>query len=182
MKQSIVKFLSFNGKTLLFLAKDGVYYIAVKPICEAIGVDYIQQYKNLNDDPILSSVLCKYTIQIPGDQGRNMVCMPERYIYGWIFSIQSNAKELVDYKRECYNILFDHFNGTITHRHELLTAKVKTKARISELVTSLNENTAFTEWQELKAAEARLGIAFKQLDQRELREVADLFTGTAKLL
>ena len=52
MKQSIVKFLTFKGKTLLFLAKDGVYYVAIKPVCEAIGVDYIQQYKNLNDDPI----------------------------------------------------------------------------------------------------------------------------------
>ena len=182
MKQSIVKFLRFKGKNLLFLAKDGVYYIAIKPICEAIGVDYIRQFKNISDDPILAPVLSKQTIQIPDDQGRNMICLPERFIYGWIFSINSNSKELIDYKLECYYMLFDHFNGSITDRHELLTAKVKTKARISELVTSLSENTAFTEWQELKAQEARLGIAFKQLDQRELREVADLFTGTSEIL
>jgi hypothetical protein len=182
MKQSIMKFLTFKGKTLLFLAQDGGYYIAIKCVCEALGVNYNRQFQNISEDPILGSVFAVQQMQIPGDQLRGMACLPERYIYGWIFSIRSESKELIEYKRECYEILFNHFHGTITDRHELLTAKVRTKARISELVTSLNENPAFTEWQDLKAEEARLGIAFKQLDQRELREVADLFTGTSEIL
>ena len=182
MKQSIVKFLTFKGKTLLFIAKDGVYYIAIKPVCEAIGIDYVQQFKNLNDDSILTPALCKHTMQVPGDQARNMVCLPERYIYGWIFSIRSESKELVDYKRECYDILFNHFHGTITDRQELLGEKVKIKARLQLLESTLAENNEFNEYRELKAHEARLGLSFKQLDQRELREAADLFTGTGEEL
>jgi hypothetical protein len=39
MEKEIKKFLEFNGKNIYFLAVDGIYWIAVKPICEALDVD-----------------------------------------------------------------------------------------------------------------------------------------------
>ncbi len=182
MKQSILKFLTFKGKTLLFLAKDGIYWIALSPVCEAINVNANRQIQNVKEDPILGPAIAVQQLQVPGDQARNFVCLPEMFVYGWIFSIRSDSRELLEYKRECYETLFNHFHGTITDRQELLADKVKTKNRLSQLMSSLNVNDAFIEYQGLKAHEARLGISFKQLDQRELREVADLFTGTTEIL
>lgn len=63
------KFLSFNGKNIIFLNKDGQYWIAVKPICEALGVDYVRQFKNLKDNIILAPALSKQTMQIPSENG-----------------------------------------------------------------------------------------------------------------
>ncbi len=40
------KFLEFNGKNIIFLNVDGTYWIALKPICEALGVDYVRCFKN----------------------------------------------------------------------------------------------------------------------------------------
>jgi hypothetical protein len=178
MKQSIVKFLEFNGKNLLFLSKSGVTYVAVKPVCEAIGVNYNRQFQNINEDPILSPVFAIQQMQVPGDQIRKMVCLPERYIYGWIFSIRSESKELIEFKLECYDILFNHFHGTMTGRKEILQEKVKTQARLRELEQALNHSNDFKEYQDKKAYQARLGISMKIIEKRELDEVADLFTGT----
>ncbi len=71
MKQSVTKFLEFNGKNLLFVTKDGIYWIAIKPVCEVLGVDYIQQFKNVNEDAILGPALAIQPMQVPGDQSRN---------------------------------------------------------------------------------------------------------------
>ena len=81
MKHSIVKFLTFKGKTLLFLAKDGVYYIAIKPVLEAINFEYTRAFKNLQEDPILGPALAVQPMQVPGDQARKMACLPEKYIF-----------------------------------------------------------------------------------------------------
>lgn len=64
MKQSFEKFLEFNGKTLVFLAIDGIYWIAIKPVCEAINVNFSRQYRVLKADPILGPAClfrpCRY--------------------------------------------------------------------------------------------------------------------------
>ena len=113
MKQSIAIFLEFKGKNLLFLAKNGIYWIAVKPICEVLEVDYIRQFKNMKEDPILGPALSKQTMQVPNDQTRSLVCLPEHFIYGWVFSIKSQSPQLLEYKKDCYEILFNHFHGAI---------------------------------------------------------------------
>ncbi len=96
---TVQKFLQFNGKPLHFLAKNSICWIAIKPICEVLNIDYIQQFKNLKADEVLGPELCKHTIQVPDDQARSMVCIPERYVYGWLLSIRSESQELKQYKK-----------------------------------------------------------------------------------
>jgi hypothetical protein len=161
MKEQIRKFLEFNGKTIFFVAVDGMYWIAIKPICRALNVDYIRQFKNLKEDKILKAVLSKQTMQVPGDQFRNYVCLPEFYVYGWIFQIQSQSAELDEYKWECYRVLYEHFHGAITGRKELLSEKAKTQLEIDKCMNTLDPEVALT-----------LSNANKRLSQinRQLRE------------
>ena len=130
MKQSITKFLEFNGKNLVFLSNDGTYYVAVKPICEALQIDYIEQFKDIKKDSILGPVLCKHTIQIPGDQGRSMICLPEKYIYGWLFSVKSESLALLEYKRKCYELLYDFFMVLLLSVKSLYAIKPKFKLNV----------------------------------------------------
>ena len=60
MKQEY--FLSFNGKAIYFKENQNEYWIAIKPICEALNVDYIRAYKNLTKDELLNGVLSKQTL------------------------------------------------------------------------------------------------------------------------
>lgn len=135
-------FLSFNGKNIIYVKVDKTYWIALKPICEALNVDYIRSFRNAKNDPILGSVLSEQTIQVAKNgkkQGRNMTCIPEKYVYGWLFSLRSDSPELLAYKRTCYELLYNHFHGTITNRKELLMQREEVDNQIGKLKHQLKE-------------------------------------------
>lgn len=92
------KFLNLNGKSIFFQHHDGKFWIAIKPICELLKVDYIQVFKNLKEDKILSQLLCDHTMVGADNRKRKMISLPEKYIYGWMFSLQSKSDELYKYK------------------------------------------------------------------------------------
>ena len=176
MKQDVVNFLEFKGKSLLFTAVNGITYIAIKPVCEAIRVDYIQQFKNINDDPILGPALCKYTMQVPGDQVRNYACLPEKYIYGWVFSIKSKSKDLLEYKKECYDILYNHFHGIIAKRKTLLHDKVASKVELEQIKKRLRDNPDYLRAEVLQGEIMRIGKDLKGMDSTVEAEQMSLFS------
>lgn len=176
MKQTIEKFLEFNGKTLLFLSVNGTYWIAIKPICEALGIEYTRIFKNVKADPILGPALAVQPMQVPGDQVRNLACLPEKLIYGWIFSIRSESKELLEYKKLCYDVLYEYFHGTITRRKKLFEEKVRIQRERSTLEIKLRgDSEEFVKLQDLQAREARIGKELKDIDKTEINEQMEMF-------
>lgn len=89
--------------------------VAIKPICEAIGIDWEGQRQRIERDEILGSVACM--IKATGKDGKTyeMTAIPYMFIFGWLFSVDvskvnENAKGAVlKYKTECYRALFEHF-------------------------------------------------------------------------
>jgi hypothetical protein len=89
--------------------------VAIKPICKALGIDEEAQRQRLNNDPILSSVTL--TSKATGADGKSyeMVTIPFKYVFGWLFRIDSrNVKEesretVLRYQMECYDVLYTHF-------------------------------------------------------------------------
>ena len=106
-------FLSFNEKTIYFKEVGNEYWIAIKPICEALNVDYIRAYKNISEDENLSQLLSKQTMLDSLGRSQEMICLPEKYIYGWLFSLRSKSEALKQYQMKCYEVLFNYFNGAI---------------------------------------------------------------------
>ena len=177
MNKQVIKFLEFKGKNIVYLSENGMYWIAVKPVCEAIKVNYIQQYKNIRDDEILRARLCKHTILVPGDtQPRRFVCLPEQLIYGWIFSIRSESKELREYKMECYRVLYEHFHGIITRRSVLIKEKADARRKRRKVEGTLLENPDFIEMTKLRAQELSIGRKLREIERCEIDEVSDLFS------
>lgn len=111
MRKEIKKFLEFNGKSIRFLAVDREYWIALKPICEALNVNFQRQFLNIKKDPILKNIVSLSLMKAADNRRRQMVCLPEFYIYVWILSIRSAAIEFQANKNECCRILKEHFNG-----------------------------------------------------------------------
>jgi len=163
------KFLQFNGKNILFLAKDGQFWIAIKPICEALNVNFDRQYKNLKKDKILGPAYAIQPMQVPGDQIRNYVCLPEKFIYGWIFQIRSDSPELLKYKWKVYQILFDYFQGTITQRQKLLLEQTEDSRKMAALRAKLTSNPDFLELQKLEARRRNYSKQLKELDSELLQ-------------
>ena len=106
MNEEVLKFLEFNGKSIHFLASDGQYWIALKPICEVLEVDYSNEITKIRKSEFLTEHLIEHTIVSVDGELQKMVCLPEWIIYGWLFKIESDAPGLLDFKSECFAIFF----------------------------------------------------------------------------
>ena len=137
MNKQVSKSLEFNGKTIFFVAADGQYWIALKPICEALNVNWNRQFQNLKSNELLKAAFAVQQMQAPDIQLRNYVALPEFYVYGWLMQIQSASPELQSYQWECYRVLYQYFHGSITGRKKLLSQKAKAQLSISEVMNSL---------------------------------------------
>lgn len=105
-----------NNQDLVILNENADKLVPIKPICSALGIDFKSQYTKLKDDENLSSVMVLSTTT--GADGKNyeMVCIPLKYVFGWLFTINPGnvspeAKEIIlKYRMECYDVLFNHFS------------------------------------------------------------------------
>lgn len=120
MKPQTKKFLEFHGQELYFSLINGQWFIAIKPICNALEVNFNRQFQNLKTDPIFSRVFAIQQMHDKSNRLQEMACLPERFIYGWLISIKSASESLIKYKLECYEVLFEYFHGAITGRSQLL--------------------------------------------------------------
>jgi len=171
----IKKFLEFNGKAILFLQVDGTYFVAIKPICEALGINYNRQYQNLKKDQILSQLFAVQQMVGADNKMRDMICFPEKFIYGWLFSIQSSSSELLEYKLKCYEVLYDYFHGTITQRQKLLKEKTKAELEIDVLEEKLDYNEDYRRLKDLKANIKDAGRALRNMDKDIINAQLDLW-------
>lgn len=162
--KNIEKFLEFNGKVISLLLTDGAWWIAIKPICEALGLDYTHYRKVLNENPILSKHISEQTAIASDGKSRNMICLPEKYIYGWIFSINSDKPSLLEYQEKCYEVLYDYFHGAITGRMTVLKEQVEMRQQIFELEQSLLDSPQYVKIQEIKKQLKASGNKLKHLD------------------
>lgn len=155
--------LEFKGKIIPYKRENGSYLIAIKPICEALGVSYKWQLERLKEHKVWGAVYRTSTMYIPGDQLREMACLPEEYIYGWLFSINSDSEELIAYQREC----IQHFYETIKRREELYQQFAKCKKEIAELDNKLKDNEDFQRREAVKMQVARLWKNIKETSEDE---------------
>lgn len=181
-QQTHQKFLAFNGKKILFLSLDGTYWIALKPICEALNIEYSRSFKNAKNDPILGPALAIQPMQVSKNgrsQLRNMTCIPEEFVYGWIFSLRSDSEELTEYKRTCYRLLYKHFHGTITSRKEMLMERKSYEQEIAEIKNKLRSQAEeeYKRLEELERKRKRTSSKLNTFD-KVLISQTELFTET----
>ena len=176
MKNEIRKFLEFNGKVIYFLSKDATYWIAIKPICEALNVDYIRQFKNLKEHHFLSQLLSEQTMVATDGKLRKMVCLPEKFVYGWLFSINSESEELKLYQFKCYEVLYDYFHGTLVKRHEILSERELSQAKKVELADKLRQSSPeFEQYEALSKKVSSCNKSLKAMDTSLLQGQMQLF-------
>lgn len=175
MNKQVSKFLEFNGKNLVFLAVDGQYWIALKPICEALNVNWARQHTNLVSDPLFGQLYAEQHMVGADGKVRKMVSLPEKWVYGWLTSIQSSSPELLEYKKLCYEVLADYFHGAITGRKELLSAKAKAQAEIDQIFNRMPVDDALA-LGKLKSKMNQLNAKLRDLDGEIIEEEKTLFS------
>ena len=139
MKTEIVK---VNGQDILCPSENGENFVAIKPICNALGIDPQKQFERIKNDRKLKDV---YTVSVyaPDPTGRNqqMFCIPLKYIFGWLFSIdeskvnEENRDNFIRYKDECYEVLYNHFFASVKKQLEVNQLEIS----LLEEINALNE-------------------------------------------
>jgi hypothetical protein len=127
------KTLAKINNVAIQMSNDGCKMIPIRPICEALGIDPDSQRKRIERDEILSSVAVVMTATGSDKKQYEMYCLPLKFTFGWLFTIDTNRvnedarKSVIKYKLECYNVLYRHFTRTeefLQARQELVNEKI----------------------------------------------------------
>jgi|GEM_PF-350839 len=106
-----------NGKEIGILNEPEGKFVPIKPICDALGINYTTQLEKIKEDEILGAV-----IPLRGTTGADgkvyqMACIPFELVFGWLFTINPKnvapeAKDNVTrYRMECYYALYRYFTS-----------------------------------------------------------------------
>jgi hypothetical protein len=117
--------INFNGTSLVVIIdQDGTRWVALRPICEAIGLAWQAQHHKIMNNPQFS---CN-DIMTTGSDGKTykMTCLKISQINGWLFNINANRvnhtcrERLLTYQAECQDVLFKHFLPNDVANEELV--------------------------------------------------------------
>lgn len=101
----------------IIIIENGEKRVAIKPLCQILGVDFSAQLQRIKTDEILSSTVGLSTTVGSDEKQREMQTIPFKFVFGWLFTINPKnvapeAKEkVIRFKLECYNALYNHFTG-----------------------------------------------------------------------
>ena len=155
-----------NGISLQVVSGEREQLVAVKPVCEILGVAYPPQFTKLKEHPIFGSTITQSVTVGADGKEREMVCIPMRFFPGWLFSINpDNVKEeirdnLIKYQVKCNDILYNYFFG----RAEFALYKQEAIAKAREEYDYMTEQVTLLT-SELKLSEKKyrdsLAITFE---------------------
>ena len=118
VEQKTVEF--YEDQVTAVRLDSGEVFVPIRPICDNLGVTWSPQRRRINRDPVLSEEVTSVTVTVT-QQGREMICLPLKFIPGWLFGINANRvkpeirERLITYQRECYEVLAEAFQeGRLT--------------------------------------------------------------------
>jgi len=137
--------IPLRDKEVYYVKANGENYVLIKPICDVFELDSDSHIKDLKKDEIFGPRRCEHTVQLPTDsQSRRYIGLPETMIYGWLLGIKftntmsDDTKDyLIEYKKECYQVLYNHFHGRVTEADTQLKEKVRLENELRKLKNEL---------------------------------------------
>lgn len=155
-----------NGIRITAFQKNETFYVPIKPICTALGIDDRTQRAKIQESEYLAPFGVLETSVGANNSTREMYCLPLFYIPGWLFSINPNlvapeARENVrKYQWECYKILYLHFFGDFVESNTMSGKAREIKNEISAVRESIAANQ-----EEGKQLKGRMKELETQLDE-----------------
>lgn len=142
--------VQFNNQEIPVFFHNDKPYVAMKPICENIGLDWNGQFQRIKRNHILSQGMCMIHTPTKGGN-QEMVTLPIGYLNGWLFGIDVNKvkpeikQTLIKYQLECFDVLYNHFMPKVATAHPN-TITAEQKQQIKEAVGSRHHRTG-EHWQ-----------------------------------
>ena len=114
--------IQFHNQQLIVLNYQNKPYVAMKPVCENIGLNWAAQFKRIQRHHVLSQGVVMMTI--PSKSGaQEYICLPISMINGWLFGIETSRVKpeiratLEQYQLECFDVLYNHFMPKVAQQY-----------------------------------------------------------------
>ena len=128
MSKDVVK-IDFHGQVLTAVKHEGEPCVAMKPICDNLGLDWSGQLQRIKRDDVLGRVLKILPTRTEFGASRGfgenfdseVSVLPVKYLNGWLFGLKTNMvkpeirERLLEYKLECFDVLHKHFQPKYNH-------------------------------------------------------------------
>jgi len=142
--------------------RDGEDMVAVRPICEALGLSWSSQYQKIAKNRDRLSCV---DINTTGSDGKqyDMLCIPIKKVAAWLFTINPNkVKEtykaaVIAFQDELQYALWSYVKGDLTH--EKLDALLMLVEEMRTEINDLKSDNA-----ELRADNAELRERFEEFE------------------
>ena len=84
----MTEIVKFNNSEILCQRDGDNIYVAIRPICELLGIDQSNQIRNLkNDSDFMGSVVVNMTTTGSDGKQYEMTCLPLQFFFGWKIQI-----------------------------------------------------------------------------------------------
>ena len=130
--------LSFHGSDLITLKVEDVIYTAVKPIAEALGINWATQARKLENSKDKFGC-CHMTTPTNGGM-QSMLCMPLKKLNGWLFSINPEKvradlrEKVIQYQEECFEALYNYWHFGKAERKTTVDQRTGLRNAVNMLV------------------------------------------------
>ncbi|WP_336938989.1 phage antirepressor N-terminal domain-containing protein [Acinetobacter modestus] len=108
------KIVKFNNQQVPVFFQNDKPYVAMKPICENIGLNWDGQRQRIKRNHVLNQGAV--IITAPSSSGeQDYVALPLGMLNGWLMGVDANKVRLeikdtlIKYQLECYDVLYKHF-------------------------------------------------------------------------
>jgi prophage antirepressor-like protein len=185
--------VNFHDQSLVATVLKGQPYVALKPICENLGLTWHGQFERIKRHPVLNSTVRVIRTTAEDVKQREMVMLPLDYLNGWLFGIdvfrvKPEVKDrLIAYQKECFDVLAAHFwpqlsasksrkpkalpNGLTLDQQDTLKALVKHRAQ--ELPQEKQAGAIIKQWSALKT---KFGCSYKNITPEQFVDAISLIS------
>lgn len=119
--------IRFHGARLFGVRTDDAIMIPIKPICEAMAIDWNGQFQRINRDRILAEGMCVTHIPFGAGGAQDAACLPLHLLNYWLATVDANRirddairERVWLYKRECAAVLAAYFiTGKVPDRPDV---------------------------------------------------------------
>ncbi len=112
-----VELVPFDGHQIGTIRQDNTVFIVMKPIAEALGLNWASQHKRIRGHPVLSKGIVVTTIPSLGGE-QDSVTLSLEYFHGWLVTLHPDRAQdattrelIIRYQERAFRVLFDHFHG-----------------------------------------------------------------------
>lgn len=177
----VLRTITINDTAVPILRQDDQDWVAIRPICDILGVDYIRAFKNLQTDEDLKS---EHRLMKAGDargHKQNMVCLPEPFIYGWMFELRSKNPKFKTWRKVCYRLMYDAFHGPAVEHGTMVKDLAKLRGEERALEKELAKNKEYIKLQENRNEQRKVKGAINTTVSKAVTEQLGLLFGTEEL-